>query len=74
MSLIIRALIPSWSLHPRDPIESQWPPKVPISEYHHVGGKNFNLWMSKDTNIQFSLYVLCWHLVSPDSPLSSKGS
>ena len=48
----------SWSLHPRDPIESQWPPKVPISEYHHVGGKNFNLWMSKDTNIQFSLYVL----------------
>lgn len=73
MSLIIRALIPSWSLHPRDPIESQWPPEAPVSKYHHVEGKDFNAWMSKGHthSVRTSLYL---HLVSPDSPLSSEES
>ena len=34
--ILIRALIPSWGLYPHD--LTSWPPKDPISKYHHIEG------------------------------------
>ena len=75
MSLIIRALIPSWSLHPRDPIESQWPSKEPHLQILSRWGKGFQYVDVQGTKTFSSVRMsLCLHLASPDSPISSEES